>query len=63
MVLSLLGRKRVAVLLKNPKEMERPSDIEGLLYIPFTDNLETEAGVILAKEMSKAGYSITVDSL
>ena len=39
MVLSLLGRKRVAVLLKNPKEMERPSDIEGLLYIPFTDNL------------------------
>lgn len=63
MVLWLLGRKRVAILLKNPNDMEKPSDIEGLLYIPFTDNLEKEAGVTLAKEMSKAGYSITVDSL
>lgn len=60
MLLSKLGRKRVAILLKQQDDMERPSDIQGLIYIPFIDNLEREAGLTLAKEMVSQGYSIDV---
>ncbi len=60
MLLKQLGRKKVAVLLKDQENMERPSDIQGLIYIPFKDNLEGEAGLLLAKEMTAQGYSIDV---
>ena len=40
--------------------MECPSDIQGLIYIPFKDNLEKDAGLLLAKEMVAAGYKIDV---
>jgi predicted nucleotide-binding protein len=43
--------------------MERPSDIQGLIYIPFKDNLEKDAGVLLAKEMDAQGYQISVSKL
>jgi predicted nucleotide-binding protein len=49
MLLSELGRAKVAVLMKNPGKMERPSDIQGLIYISFNDDLEKEAGLTLAK--------------
>ena len=35
--------------------MELPSDVQGYIYIPFTDNVE-EAGQRLAKEMDDAGF-------
>ena len=35
-----LGRAKVAVFLKNQTNMERPSDIQGLIYLPFSDNVE-----------------------
>ncbi|MCH7374369.1 nucleotide-binding protein [Aeromonas sp. MR19] len=60
MLLSKLGRKRVAILLKQQENMERPSDIQGLIYIPFKDDLAKEAGLILAKEMCAQGYNIDV---
>ena len=60
MMLSLLGRKNVAILLKQQENMERPSDIQGLIYIPFKDNLQVEAGPLLAKEMAAQGYHIDV---
>lgn len=60
MLLSQLGRKKVAILLRDQENMERPSDIQGLIYIPFKDNLEKEAGLLLAKEMAAQGYSIDV---
>ncbi|UQB43520.1 nucleotide-binding protein [Thiomicrospira microaerophila] len=60
MLLSKLGRKRVAILLKQQENMERPSDIQGLIYIPFRDDLAKEAGLILAKEMCAQGYNIDV---
>lgn len=60
MLLSKLGRKRVAVLLKQQENMERPSDIQGLIYIPFKQDLEKEAGLLLAKEMHAQGYQIDV---
>lgn len=60
MLLSKLGRKRVAILLKQQENMERPSDIQGLIYIPFKDDLAKEGGLILAKEMCAQGYNIDV---
>ncbi len=63
MLLQMLGRKKVAILLKEQDKMERPSDIQGLIYIPFPDNLEKEAGVLLAKEMCAQGYDIAVAKL
>jgi len=57
MLLTKLGRPNVAILLKEQEKMERPSDIHGLVYIPFEEDLQKEAGTMLAKEMKKAGYS------
>lgn len=38
MLLSRIGREKVAILLSQAEHMEKPSDIAGLIYIPFTDN-------------------------
>ena len=54
LLLTKLGRPRVAILLKNQEKMERPSDIQGLIYLPFTDDV-AEVKVQLAKEMEKQG--------
>lgn len=63
MMLTLLGRKNVAILMKRQDNMERPSDIQGLLYIPFKDNLQKDAGPLLAKEMAAQGYPISLANL
>ena len=63
MLLAKLGRDKVAVLLKDQKNIERPSDIQGLIYIPFDGDLEKEAGLLLAKKMDKNGYSIDISNL
>jgi predicted nucleotide-binding protein len=62
LLLSKLGRARVAILLKNQEKMERPSDIQGLIYLPFTDDV-AETKVQLAKEMEKQGISIAMAKL
>jgi predicted nucleotide-binding protein len=63
MLLALLGRKKVAILLQQTENMERPSDIQGLIYIPFKDDLEKDAGLLLAKEMVAQGYAIDIRKL
>ncbi|MBB3147746.1 putative nucleotide-binding protein [Phyllobacterium trifolii] len=63
MLLVKLGRPKVAILLGNQVDMERPSDIQGLIYIPFKENLQKEAGTLLAKEMAAQGYTIDVAKL
>lgn len=63
MLLVKLRRHNVAILLGNQVEMERPSDIQGLIYIPFKDDLQKEAGPALAKEMAAQGYNIDVAKL
>ena len=63
MLLAKLGRRNVAVLLKTQENMERPSDIQGLIYIPFKDDIAKDAGVSLAKAMVAAGYQIDVARL
>lgn len=62
MLLSSLGREKVAILLKEEPDFERPSDINGLIYIPFKDNVE-EAKVSLAKEMNRYSYLIEISNL
>lgn len=62
MLLSRLGRSKVAILLKHIENMEKPSDINGLIYIPFTSDIK-EATIDLAKEMNRNGYYIDVSKL
>lgn len=64
MLLAKLGRDHIAILQKNPKNTERPSDIQGLLYIPFEDRIEPEASKQLAREIeSKLGRVIPASVL
>ncbi len=60
LLLAHLGRTKVVILLKDQDVMERPSDIQGLIYIPFKTDLAKEAGLLLAKEMAAQGYNIDV---
>lgn len=62
MLLSRLGRSRVAILIRNPDTMERPSDIQGLIYVPFKDSVN-ETALPLAKEMNSQGIAIDLGKL
>lgn len=53
MVLANLGRSRVAILYK--ESVERPSDINGLLYISFKEQVDEAKGQLF-KELRAAGY-------
>ena len=61
MVLARLGRKRVAILVKGG-DIERPSDISGLIYIPFSNHVN-EAKNNLATNLQEAGFAIRVRDL
>lgn len=61
MVLSRLGRRKVAILVKG-KKIEKPSDIDGLIYIRF-DNKVTEANTKLGAALKEAGFDIDVRDL
>jgi predicted nucleotide-binding protein len=60
MFLSTLGRKRVAILHKG--DVELPSDIHGLVYIPFTKRV-SEVKQRLAAELQEAGFHINIKDL
>ena len=62
MLLSLVGRSKIAILLSQAEDMERPSDIEGLIYIPFKDSVE-ETTISLAKELKRNGYKLDIEKL
>ena len=57
MFLAKLGRNRVAILLKEAADFERPSDIQGLIYIPFQNKVD-EVSISLIRELSRQGYKI-----
>ena len=57
MFLAKLGRNRVAILWKEATDFEKPSDIHGLIYIPFKDKVD-EGSVSLIRELSRQGYKI-----
>lgn len=52
-----LGREKVAILLKESSNFEKPSDIHGLIYIPFQNKVD-EVAISLIRELSRQGYSI-----
>ncbi|MFN3407360.1 MAG: TIR domain-containing protein [Limisphaerales bacterium] len=60
MFLSSLGRKRVAILHKG--DVELPSDIHGLVYIPFQNHI-SEVKQRLAAELQEAGFHINIKDL
>lgn len=62
MLLAKIGRSKVAILLSQADKMEKPSDIDGLIYIPFSNNVE-EGKVSLAKELKRNGYTIDIENL
>jgi predicted nucleotide-binding protein len=57
MFLAKLGRERVAILLKEAVDFEKPSDIQGLVYIPFQNKVD-EVSISLIRELSQQGYII-----
>lgn len=57
MFLAKLGRERVAILLKEAADFEKPSDIQGLVYIPFQNKVD-EVAISLIRELSRLGYKI-----
>ena len=61
MVLSRLGRRRVAILVKG-EDIEKPSDINGLIYIPFTSKVN-EAANALGAALASAGFEIDIRDL
>lgn len=60
MMLAVLGRAKVAILIKADVAMERPSDIQGLMYITFKDDVR-EAALTLAKEINGQGIHIDLE--
>jgi predicted nucleotide-binding protein len=57
LVLACFGRSTVAILIKSKPKMERPADIEGLLYVPFRNDV-AEAKASLRKAMQAEGLTI-----
>lgn len=53
-----LGRERVCALLK--ENVERPSDIDGILYIPYQKGMWELA---VGKELRSAGYNIDLNCI
>ena len=62
MMLSILGRPKVAILMKSEINMEKPSDIQGLIYIPWKEHV-SDARVQLAQEMNNQGIKIDLAKL
>ncbi|WP_423776021.1 TIR domain-containing protein [Cellulomonas fimi] len=60
MVLARLGRARVAILTQH--DIERPSDIDGLLYLPYKSSVN-EVKTALFKELKAAGYQVDPGAL
>jgi predicted nucleotide-binding protein len=60
MFLNKLGRKRVAILHRG--NVELPSDINGLLYIPFEEGID-EIKERVAAELQEAGFKINIKDL
>jgi predicted nucleotide-binding protein len=60
MFLARLGRSRVAIIYNTV--VEKPSDIDGLLYLGFKKQVD-EVKMNLFKELKAAGYSPNVNAL
>ena len=59
MLYAKLGRRNVSVLIKktNDLEMEQPSDIDGIIYIDYQNNVSEKMDVI-KRSLKESGYTI-----
>ena len=62
MFLAKLGRNKVAILLKEATDFEKPSDIQGLIYIPFQNKVD-EVSISLIRELTRQGYTIDTSKI
>ena len=62
MFLAKLGREKVAILLKETTNFEKPSDIQGLVYIPFQNRVD-EVAINLIRELARQGDNIDTTKL
>ncbi|UNE54004.1 TIR domain-containing protein [Bartonella machadoae] len=60
MLMPVLSRKNVAILLK--QGVERPSDIEGIIYIPF-NNQVSETIAKLVQRLRSSGFKIDSEAM
>jgi predicted nucleotide-binding protein len=60
MFLMKLGRSRVGILHKGAIEL--PSDISGLIYIPFENDVR-EAKNLIAASLQQAGFEVSIAAL
>ena len=60
MVLARLGRRRVAILHK--ESVELPSDIAGLIYVPYKERVG-EVAAKLFQELREGGYEPNAEAL
>ena len=54
-MLSVLGRPRVEIVLETDRQMESPSDIQGLIYISFKDDVR-ETALTFARKSTGREY-------
>ena len=60
MLISSIGRKNMAILVKG--HLEKPSDANGLLYIPFNNHVK-ETVPRLANRLKEAGFILSPDKI
>ncbi len=58
---ALIGRDHVAALVVADNQLERPTDIDGVLFIPVADIADATWRIGLAREMKAAGLSIDLN--
>ena len=60
MLISAIGRKNIAILVKG--HLEKPSDADGILYIPFNDHVK-ETVPRLADRLKHSGFILSPDKI
>lgn len=60
MLISSIGRKNMAILVKG--HLEKPSDADGILYIPFNNHVK-EAVPRLANRLKESGFILSPDKI
>ena len=60
MLISSIGRRNIAILVKG--HLERPSDADGILYIPFNNHVK-ETVPRLAARLKESGFVLNPDKV
>lgn len=60
MLISSIGRKNIAILVKG--HLEKPSDADGILYIPFNNHVK-ETVPRLANRLKESGFILSPDKI